>query len=116
MTGFEVYRRARLLMGDTEGIDSSCPELLDERSLCAVNQIGQDLCGMPAAKSVFDELDITPAAENAMPYGVAMMLSIMSGDGERNRFFCDIYNARRAVAKASSGRIRDTLPGTGVLS
>ena len=49
-------------------------------------------------------------AINIMPYGVAMLLSLIGGDGERNRLFTNLYNAKRGAVLNRVDAVTDAMP------
>lgn len=114
MTGNDIFETAVTLLGYTDFSrkfqDSSG---LRERALCAINQITNDLCGAVAVDSLFDEIHLDAAYAAAAPYGVAMLLSLIDGDSDKNAMFSSIYNAKRAAAKCKGASISDVLPRGG---
>ncbi len=114
MTGNDIFETAVTLLGYTDFSrkfqDSSG---LRERTLCAINQITGDLCGAAAIDNLFDEIPLDAASAAAAPYGVAMLLSLIDGDSEKNAMFSSIYNAKRAAAKGKITGVSDVLPKGG---
>ncbi len=114
MTGNDIFDIVVSLLGYTDFSrklqDSSG---LKERTLCAINQITNDLCGAKAIDNLFDEIPIDDASAAATPYGVAMLLSLIDGDSDKNAVFSSIYNAKRAAAKGKRAIVSDVLPKGG---
>ena len=114
MTGNDIFETAIMLLGYTDSSrkfqDSS---KLKERALCAINQIARDLGVCATAESLFDEIAFNDMQSSAAPYGVAMLLSLIDGDSDKNTMFSSIYNAKRAAAKNETGSVRDVLPKGG---
>lgn len=111
MNGYDIYRRAMTLLGYTDANgDVSDGDGLLKRALSAVNQIGADLCGMTPLTVLTEEVPVPGAALEALPCGVAMLLALGEGDGGKNELFCELYNAKRASAKAARSFITDCLP------
>lgn len=113
MKGYDIYKRALNLLGYSGGEGSpTAAELMEKRCLEAVNQILADLKCEPIS-SLSAELANTAAKTEALCYGTAMMLSLTEGDGEKNRLFTEIYNAKRAAALACIEHVGDCLPNVG---
>lgn len=114
MTGNDIFDTAVILLGYNDSSrkfqDSSG---LKERALCAINQIAGDLGVCSKVNSLFDEITLDDKQASAAPYGVAMLLSLIDGDSEKNAMFSSIYNAKRASAKNKSHSVRDILPKGG---
>ncbi len=114
MTGYDIYKKTMMLLGYTD--DKGEPQdngRIHSRTLDAINQIGADLCGMEPIAGLYANVDIPQKALEAMPYGVGMLLSFGDGNTEKNSVFSDIYNAKRATAKASSCSVKDVIPRSG---
>lgn len=111
MSGYDIYKKAMSLLGYTDANgDVSGDEGLKKRALDAVNQIGGDLCDMTPLTALTEPVTADRRTLEALPYGVGMLLALGEGDGGKNQLFCELYNAKRASAKASETRICDVLP------
>ncbi|MCQ2440499.1 MAG: hypothetical protein MJ076_01195 [Clostridia bacterium] len=113
MTGYDIYKKAMLLLGYTD--DKGEPQdngRMYARALNAINQIGDDLCCMPPLSGLFKPVRIPKKALDAIAYGVGMLLSFSDGNSEKNSVLSEIYNAKRAIAKASVSSVKDVLPNT----
>ena len=111
MTGNDIYLIVASLLGFNDALGDAHPDTaLRERTLVALNQIGADLCGMPPVKSLNDKIDLSSAFSEALPYGVAMLLSLTDGDSEKNGIFASLYNSKRAAVKSENTNIYDVLP------
>lgn len=110
MNGYDLYRRALALLGylDRDGAAADEEHLL-RRAGDALVELCADL-GVPPPAVFTDRLTASAQALEALPYGMAMLLALSEGDAESNHFFCGLYNAKRAAAKAARGQIRDVLP------
>ncbi len=112
MKGSDLYKRVLNLLGYLNNDDSIASDMaLYKRAIHAFNQILLDL----NEKEITDlncEIDIPQKNREALIYGVAMILSLTSGDSERNRLFADIYNAKRSAALSSTDKVSDVLPIT----
>lgn len=107
MRGYDIYKRAMLLLGYEASMQNSEFERLFE---VIFKQVAADL-GISEINSAADELtDCDNARLDAAIYGTAMLISASHGDYERNRVFTDIYNAKRAAALKETAEIRDILP------
>lgn len=111
MTVSDIIKSAQALMGygsvDVIGYND---EAMLQRSILAVNHIIADLDGKITVKEANEQLPLPISALRAMPYGVAMLLSLAEGDAARNNTFANIYNAMRAAAKGSISTVVDTIP------
>ncbi len=110
MKGYDLYKRVLNLLGymySDDGITSD--NLLYKRALYAINQILLDL-GQNEIEDMNCEINLSKAQLDALVYGVAMMLSLIGGDGERNRLFANIYNAKRGGALNTVDNITDAMP------
>lgn len=113
MKGYDIYKRALNLLGYSGGEGSpAAAELMEKRTLEAINQILADLKSEPLS-SLSAELATTCAKTEALCYGTAMMLSLTEGDGEKNQLFSEFYNAKRAAALACIEHVGDRLPNAG---
>ena len=111
MTGNDIYLIVSSLLGFSEGLSDARNDItLRERMLVSINRIGADLCDMPSLKSLNDSIDLSSAFCEALPYGVAMLISLTDGDSEKNSIFTSLYNSKRAAAKVSSTVVDDVLP------
>ncbi len=111
MTVNDIIKSALALMGygqyNVVGYEDK--EML-QSALIFVNQIITDLGGKNAVNEIGDNVDLSPPALRAMPYGVAMLLALATGDTARNTAFGCIYNALRASVRGNISKITDTLP------
>ena len=110
MPGYDVIKRAMHLLGYSgqEG-DPSESQGTAEKDLEIINQLLPDLnCG--GILSLSDFLETTKAKEEALIYGVAMLLALTEGDANKNHLFAEMYNAIRATALAQISAVTDTLP------
>ncbi|MBE6727145.1 MAG: hypothetical protein E7562_00690 [Ruminococcaceae bacterium] len=110
MNGYDIYMRANSLLGyNTCKDNTSASHHLLSFAFTAVCQICADLC-IKTPQSITDEISANVKALEALPYGVAMMLASSHGDTDANRFFAELYNGKRAAAKAGSSSVKDVLP------
>lgn len=113
MRGYDIKKRVLNLLGYSGNAGNpSSAELIEKRCLEAVNQILADLKSEPIS-SLSEDIRISSAKTEALCYGTAMMLSLTEGDGEKNRLFTEIYNAKRAAALACIEHVGDCLPNVG---
>ena len=113
MKGFDIYKRAMLLLGYNDIIDnSSLQTRFEEQGSDLISQIAADLriSGIP---SLSVDLSASSAQTEAI-YGTAMLLSLVEGDSSKNRIFTELYNAKRAAALKNTAEITDVMPHTEV--
>lgn len=107
MTGYDISERVNMLLGYT---DITLGDGHEKEILNAVNRIGFDLIGMESINSLNDELNINENIADAIVYGVCMIVTLTWSDSAKNALFTDIYNQKRASAKSSNAKIKDTIP------
>ena len=107
MTGYDLYLRAAAMLGLTA--EAAEQTGLLKQACRMVTELCLDL-GAKTPETVSEELQITPAQEDALIYGIAMLMAIALGDSAANRFYTGLYNAKRARALARTDRIADVLP------
>lgn len=114
MTGYDVYERAMILLGntDTDGNVADGAAVIPS-ALAAINIISADLFGGGELKDIFDRVDAEGEGLSALVYGAAMLLALILGEAEQNRVFCSLYNASRGKVKAQTAGIKDVLPSFG---
>ncbi len=107
-SGRDILAQALLLLNYTdlyEQIDDSTTTTISARGLAAVNQIYGDLW-YTGRKDPF--LPLTSLEEpvllndrqtkDVMPFGVAMLLAMSEGDGEKGETYATMYHRKRAAA------------------
>lgn len=110
MTGNDVFERVLNLLGYINSYNAKVDkESLLNRAPQIINQICLDL-KIPQINRLSDEIDANASAQEALCYGVAMLLALIEGDGDNNKVFADIYNAKRMTALSSKTVIEDKLP------
>ena len=111
MTANEIFLKALDLLGYS-GIngDKSGLEVLESRAVSAINQILADLSKGSKISSLEDALQIEKTVNEALIYGVAMLLALGIDDCEKNKFFAELYNRKRTANKAEITKINDVLP------
>lgn len=114
MKGFDIYKRAMLLLGYNDIIDnSSLQTRFEEQGSDLISQIAADLriSGIP---SLSVDLSASSAQTEALIYGTAMLLSLVEGDSSKSRIFTELYNSKRAAALKNTAEITDVMPHTEV--
>ena len=110
LTGNDLYERVMNLLGYVGNYDSITEDsVLYKRTLHVINQVLIDL----KQEEIGDmncELNLSGAYIEALVYGVAMMMSLIGGDGNINRIFTDIYNSKRSAVLNETDSIVDLLP------
>ena len=110
MTAYDIYARVLNISGHLNSGETTVEhQILIERMPDIINQICLDL-KIPQIKALDDEMNISPKQEDALCYGVAMLLAVSESEAEKNQLFTQIYNAKRAAVLSSKGTIEDTLP------
>lgn len=109
----DIFERAARLMGISDEFfaENDAGEL-KKRALCAINTALFDLCEMPPAKTLVEEVEISGAAADAGVYGTAMFLSLAFGDTAKAGLFSKMYSDKRAAFKSRITAVRDALPKT----
>ncbi len=110
MTGYDVFKRSLNLLGYTDSDDRLSPNNdLYLRSIHIINQIAVDL-KQDEISDMNAEINMPQRLTEALPYGVAMLLALSSGDANKNSLFAEIYNAKRASALCEKQTVEDKLP------
>lgn len=110
MTGNDILSRVLNLLGYLNSWNTRTDnENLLKRAPDIINQICFDL-KIPNITKLSDEIEATDKSLDALCYGTAMIMALVEGDGDKNKIFADIYNAKRAAALSCKDVIRDTLP------
>ena len=110
MTGNDAYKIALNLLGYLNTDDRISPDGdIYKRALYLTNQILANL-KQPKITALNDEISITPAAFEALPYGMAMLFALVSGDSSKNSLFTEIYNSKRAAALCEADKVIDRMP------
>lgn len=108
MSGYDIYLKALSLLGYKDKSDTDSKSLL-RRAFVAVCEICSDLSVDPPV-AVNEKIQASKKAIEAIPYGVAMLISLSEGDAVSNRFFTEVYNAKRAMVKAAVSSVADVIP------
>ncbi len=107
MTGIDVYKQVVSLLGVETNTTINCNDkALLSNTLSTANRVIKDLGGTEI-ENLNEEISLNSAAEEALPYGVAMFLLLNRGDRERYNVFTDIYAKKRARAKSVITRIKN---------
>ncbi len=110
MTGNEVFASASTLLGYVPTPDEiTYPNRLECKAYEALVRICADL-RLYTPHDLDEEIVANEAKLDALIYGVAMMLTVVEGDSASNRFFTDMYNAKRTSAKYCPRVVVDKLP------
>ena len=111
MTGNNVLNRVTALLGYTDkNGQMSENNIIKSRLLDYINQITLDLDGTGDLKALYDIIKIKKECEEALIYGVAMLLALSVGDSEKNSIFANVYNFKRAAAKGNTVLKVDNMP------
>ena len=114
MKGFDIYKRAMLLLGYNDIVNtSSLQARFEEQGTEVISQIAADL-KISDIPSLSSDINIEREQSEALMYGTAMILALTEGDSAKNRVFTELYNAKRAAALKEIGRIADVLPSAEV--
>lgn len=109
MTGYDVLKRASVLLRNSGAVELNGTAELSSQGIEIINQISADLKA-DGISLLSQQLNITPAKEEALCYGAAMLLALCGGDSGRNKLFAEIYNAKRGTALAETATVADRLP------
>ncbi len=110
MTGIDVYRQVSSLLG----IEAAGEACRDEKELLSsihstTNRVLADLTDSKTQITrLSDEIAVTDAVTEAIPYGVTMFLLLGRGDRERYNVFADLYSKKRARAKTVITRVKSS--------
>lgn len=114
MTAQTLFEKALSLL-NLRDADGSCDEILTKNALSCINAVYCDLfyllnsSGYSEAASLRDTLNLPERVfYDVAPYGVAMHLAKMLGDGLNQQIFATIYNSKRAAVGAKDN-ICDTI-------
>ncbi len=111
MTVNDIYNSVVKLLGyNNLYLSVEDNDILKKRAVEFVNRIGFDLFKMPPVNNFLEEFELAIEHEAALIYGVCMLLSLSEGDGDKNRLFTELYNAKRAEAKSQISKITDVFP------
>ena len=110
MTGYELLKRVLNLLGYVYTDDKITHDSgLYKRSFYIINQILNDL-NQAEIEDMNAEIKIPKKSLEALPYGVAMLLALTSGDSNKNHLFTEIYNSKRSAALCQKDNIEDKMP------
>lgn len=109
MTVKEIFDSARALLGYSLSEDCSAEYPFEVNALFFFNCIYFELTGNTLG-SEEEAVEASPAVLDALPYGIAMLLSLYAGDTAKQNFLADIFGAKRAKCRASLSKIKDVLP------
>ncbi len=109
MNGIEIINRAILLLGYNRNQFIDNANEFNIRALDILNNICLDL-KLPSVASLNDVIHTSEIKLSAITTGVAMLLSLLIGDSNKNIIFTGLYNAKRAMSLKETGLISDVLP------
>ena len=111
MTGFDIYESAITKLGYSS-LNGSLENDTVFKSIAvdAINEIGADLCNLPPIKKLEDTVSIDKSVFSPLSYGVAMVISFISGDREKHTVMAAIFNAKRSIYLSGKGYVKDTAP------
>lgn len=111
MTVNSIYNSTVKLLGyNNSYLSLEDNDILKKRAIEFVNRIGFDLFEMPPVNNFLEEITVPFGCDDALIYGLCMLISLSEGDGDKNRIFTELYNARRAKLKAQTTKITDVFP------
>jgi len=108
MNGYDIFKKALVRLGL-----ESFEQKLAERAEEYLNEICADL-NLQSIDSLSKEINLSTEYIEALTVGLSMMFSYSEGDTQKNKLFCDLYNAKRARVLSKTEKIQDTLPKGGV--
>lgn len=111
MTANDIFERVVALLGysNSDGSHNGL-EVIKSRTVNCANQILSDLSVDATISDLNDDITLNKVGLDAVVYGVAMLLALGLGDGEKNVLFAGLYNIKRsAYMSVITGR-SDVLP------
>lgn len=105
MNGYSIYKKAILRLGYNDAENSR----LTDRAAEFLNQILTDL-NLENTTGLLCELSLSEEVCDTVVSGLAMLLALSEGDGERNELFAGIYNAKRGKLLSLGEERKDVLP------
>lgn len=107
MRGYDVYKKAlaRLGLENMQNLDLNRLGATVEQ----INQISNDL-KIPEIKDLSEKISCDNEHLEALCCGVAMLMSLNIGDGNKNQIYTAIYNAKRTAVLNQKDSIIDNLP------
>ncbi len=109
MSGLDILNKAILLLGYNKTAFSDNKNDFNIRALDAINNICIDL-NIPTIEALSSTITADARKFDALGTGVAMLLSLLEGDTNKNIIFTGLYNAKRANCLRSSAVIEDVMP------
>ena len=109
MCGLDILNKAILLLGYNKSAFSDNKNEFNARALDVINNICIDL-GISTIKTLSCVIDADDRKLDTLGTGVAMLLSLLEGDTNKNIIFTGLYNAKRAICLKSSSVVKDVLP------
>lgn len=111
MTANDIFERVVALLGYSNSNGSQQGlEVIKSRTVNCVNQILSDLALDIAISDLNDDIMLNKVGLDALVYGVAMLLSLGMGDGEKNVLFAGLYNIKRSAYMSVITERSDVLP------
>ncbi|MBQ9965316.1 MAG: hypothetical protein IJP22_01135 [Clostridia bacterium] len=109
MSGLDILNKAILLLGYNQATFSDNKSDFNIRALDVINNICIDL-GLTTIDSLTSIITADKRKFDALTTGVAMLLSLLEGDTNKNIIFTGLYNAKRAICLKTSSVVEDVMP------
>ena len=109
MTGYDIIKKASIRLGY-----DNCSQTFNQRGLEYINQICSELKInniISLSQNVTQDLEQV----EVICCGVAMLISFVEGDTEKNKVYTNLYNAKRTALLSKINIIEDVLNKGGEL-
>lgn len=111
MTVNDLYIKTRTVLGgEAVGIDRNDETGIKKEAVKMLGILLDDLEIDSAVQNTGDTIICSKSAEQALIYGLAMLICVALGISEKQPFFAGLYSSYRARVKSSASRISDVLP------
>ncbi len=111
MTGYDVLRKALLMLGmSEEDYRLKRDSTAQEAAIISINQVFGELAGIEEIGELSEEIRADKQAAATAVYGVAALLALHFGSGEQSRILGEFYLSHRTKYKARIAKIADRMP------
>lgn len=113
MTGYDIYKSSMEKLGLTDNTGRvEQNEAFKVSALEAINEMLADIISCEPIKNLSDEIkaSIDNKTKSLISYGVAMILSVLLGDTEKNTVITAVFNAKRSAYLSKISKISDNSP------
>lgn len=111
MTVNEIYEKTKALLGEKAvGIDCTEEAPIKRDALKMLDMILSDLNISEKPENFDDVINCSKNEEQALIYGLAMLICTAFGMQSRQQFFASLYSGHRTASKSKHDTVRDVLP------